>query len=175
MNKHEVSEKLFILSNISEGETYSYVSNKNMVHNSYMTSIYRSYNGENRSDMYQKLEEILLTAANIYLEEKSKDILLLIKGAMKGINNLMVTYKSDKNLKEKFKLLITKVLSLIYEEEETNEKHMKNTFKNKILSKWSKQELGEIIGKGINTQVKHQALIYAGLCLQRAVMSVFLF
>lgn len=176
MDDGEVLEKLFVISNIQEGETYSYTSNKNMTHNSYMTSMYRSYYGENRDVMFEKIEEIFINGVELYKKDESnRDILLLIKGGLKGINNIIITYKKDSKLKEKFKSLIINILALIYEDDEIETKHMKNTFKNNILSKWSKQEISEMIGKGINNQVKHHAIIYAGFCLQKAVMSVFLF
>lgn len=176
--QNDFLDKLFVISLIKEGETYSYIYNKNYAHNSYFTALYRSYNGENRNIMFKKIElifkSILKNLEIINEAEERKDIIILLKGGMNGLNNLMITYEKDEIFCENIKELIIFILNSLYEEEFIKKRTQNCTLKNKILSKWSKQEIKEIISSSVKNQVKNQAFICAGIFIQKAIFTALL-
>lgn len=172
----EISDKLFKISLIKEGETYSYLSNSVEPHNSYYTSLKRTYYGENRKEMlkfiisyFDKAQELLFNID----EWKKKDLIILMKRALNGLENLSVTYSSDKDFAEKILNLINHIREILsYGKEKDKELFKKKkSIKEELLSKWSKKELENIL----SDKVKSQAFICASLCAQKLLWSLFIF
>lgn len=94
-NKPKIIGDLVILASITPGKTFSPSSMSIIDHNSWSTTFYRRYNGENRKNSIAHIRGIFIEALNIYSLDPCNDIIDNINEALKGILNLKETYKGD--------------------------------------------------------------------------------
>lgn len=96
--KSKIIENLRILSEIEIGDTLSTSTMKKIHHNSWSSSLWRTYAGENRSDTVQYIKGLL--NETIFVMEFCDDELCFLlhdelEKALKGVLNLSVTYERD--------------------------------------------------------------------------------
>ena len=87
---------------------------------SYISFISRSYNGYNRlsvinhlKEFINKLEKYIEMLVKGHLHDYGKIIIPAIENAIKGFNNLKITYLNDSNIVSEISLIIIKLQSFI--------------------------------------------------------------
>ncbi len=97
---------LSLLSKIKEGETIN-ISNKTIVkHDSITTSALRWLKSEDRNKLVLAIHDEITSTITEYLESHDPNLNVLLNMAVSGLKNLIVTYKSDLNIKSNLEKLI---------------------------------------------------------------------
>lgn len=90
-----LKDKLLLLAEIKPGFTLSTSTMQIIDHRVFTTSLFRWYNGENRVETLEKIEEILQEGGVAYLETKDEEFKGLLEKALDGVRNLLLTYEDE--------------------------------------------------------------------------------
>lgn len=94
--KTKVLNDLKVVASICAGDTVSTTRMIVLNHNSWMSSIWRKYSGENRKNTVQFVRMIFLESVSIL--DENTDIIPKINDAILGFLNLKITYTDDKEI-----------------------------------------------------------------------------
>lgn len=86
---------LAIISTITSGKTLCVTSMTVVSHNSWSSSFYRTYNGENRKNTLETIKRIILEGIELSNKFPEEQVYYHIENALIGLSNLKETYKDD--------------------------------------------------------------------------------
>lgn len=91
----DILSKLKMIASIEKGQTFSPSYDTPLDHNIWSTSIWRTYNREDRKKSINYIKNILEQAYQLYYINSDSKIIEMMSSALQGLDNLKVTYKGD--------------------------------------------------------------------------------
>jgi len=91
----DILHKLKVIACIEKGQTFSTAYDTPLDHNIWSTTIWRTYNREDRKKSINAIKSILEQAYSLYCENYDITIMNSIMTSLNGLENLKTTYKGD--------------------------------------------------------------------------------
>jgi ankyrin repeat protein len=94
-NTEDIINKLNVIASIKKDQTFSDAYDIPLDHNIWSTTLWRTYNREDRKKSINSINTILDQAYTLYTESYDSNIMNMIMAALSGLENLKITYKGD--------------------------------------------------------------------------------